>query len=288
MTAAKLNITTRTAGVAVSEFLKTATPEQRASYLIRGEPECFSGSYMGKDGLEQRLYPALRGVIVGKEAKNAEDAIAEARQMHAHLSTLATEPVDEAALGIDDEAINLSYRFESAGARLETILHIGTMNDISPADTLAEAIEDIVLDIVEGRKARREEAPLLAVADHEAGAEQTSRIPQVAKDLPLFVHLADTLFPPEGEKPATRPHRSEIFDEFLAYAHDHGAMGFLVNVSVPQYSPHKDGRGASIHGGVRYHEWRYASTFQVAADRALEWAEDRIHQMWPGRNQPGN
>jgi len=262
--------TTRFASRPVIDFLRDTTPARRAGYLSRGKPQCLEVQYMAPEGFITRLHAGLRGVRIGDAVETPEEAIARANGYRADLLAGDLEHVDEQALGIDDEAVDLAQRFHETGARMERIVHIGSMLD-DEAGPLAEALGDIVADIRSVRKQARSEAPLLATVDDRAKASQPE-VPAVAKDLPALLKLAEM---------AGRPRQSELVEEFSMIAHDEGAMGFLVEVSVPEHVPHKDGRGASVHGGIRRTAWRYASTYGVAADRALEWADGEIRRMWP-------
>jgi hypothetical protein len=267
------DIVTRHAPTSVVAFLKGATPPQRAWYLTRGEPQCLLGTYLVEGDLVERLFPALRGIRVGEHVATPEEAVAAAGAVRLRLLVEPLEPVDEAELGIDDEAIRIADMMERSGARIETILHIGSMMDDDGRGPVFEAVAGIVMGIRSARRAVRPPAPLLEGVDPRS-APVAERLPEVVEDLPLLRRLADM----EG-----RPSRAEIAEELMMLTHDLGALGFLVEVSVPQHVPHADGAGASIHGGVRTTGWRYASTFAVAAARAAQWADDRIDEMWPAR-----
>lgn len=269
----KPNIVTRHAPASVAAFLRQASQPQRAWYLTRGEPQCLIGNYLVGSDLVERLSPALRGIKVGEHVATPEEAVAAADAVRRRLLNEPLEIVDEAALGIDGEAIAIADMMERAGARIETILHIGSMLDDDGRGPVFEAVAGIVMDIRAARRAVRPAAPLLDGVDPQAKAF-AERLPEVVEDLPLLLRLADM----EG-----RPSRVDLADELMTLTHDFGALGFLVEVSVPKHVPHTDGVGASINAGVRTTGWRYASTFAVAAARAAEWAEARIDEMWSAR-----
>lgn len=260
--------TSRFASITVGNFLKEASGGRRMWFLAQGEPQALVGSFMTKDGFETRIFPGLRGVRVGDAVSTAQEAEAEAARVRADLlGRDDLEAFDEAEAGVDDEATDIAARFQESGARLDRIIHVGAMAPDDGCEDLRTLIEDLdpaYPDLL------FKDIPWLAGflrPEQKAGADMSEAHEDRGDD-------------EDGEE--DEPERrsvDELVDDFLMTAHDHGTMGFVVEVSVPKYVPHKDGAGCSIHMGTRYLQHRYASTFRVACDRALEWAEARIGEM---------
>ena len=239
-------INERTPSDAQSGFLRSAPKAQRIWWMTRGEPECLRLQTFGPEGLSVLLYPSLRGVGIGKPVATVEEAVAKAAAVKADLlATEELEPVDEAALGIDDEATELATLLTEASVRIETIAHVGTMQEGSMSDPLAEIVDD--LD-----------------GDHLVSA---------LVDLPFLVPLL---------RSEERTTSAEFREEFSMRMHDAGADGFLVQASVPTLSPHRDGKGASVHYGDRRTDVFYASTFRHACLKALAWGEAENAAMMAG------
>lgn len=245
--------TTRFAPSVVTEFLQNATPGQRTWYLTRGEPQCLEGCIVTNEGMQPRYYPGLRGIAVGKAAPNPNAAIDEAAAVLARmLAKGGHEAFDEAEAGIDGEASDLAERFSSVGARLEAIHHIGAMM----TDGMPEALTEIVAGLADGSAS------------------------MLYDDIPFLWPLIDRTIA-EG----TEDDESALAEDFSLLAGDHGYLGFVVEVTVPEYVPTGSG-SASIRMGCRHVEHRYGSTFKVACDRALAWAEEEIARMMRGESRP--
>lgn len=248
--------TTRYASAAVSAFLKTATKPQRLWYMVQGQPKCYVGNVMDDKGLREVLYPCLRGIMIGKPVGSVDDAVAEAARVKADIiATETLEPVDEAALGIDEEALELGESIDEGLAQIEDICHVATQAGTVRSEVLEEMIEDVYRDIREGR-----ETPVLA-------------------DLPFLSRFAkkqnvDTSEEDEDESDGG------IVDDMLMAMRDAGAVGFLVRASVPEISDVRaDGGGYSVHYGTRRLEIFYGSTYRHACLKAIDWAERQIERM---------
>ena len=222
----------------VSAFLREATKEQVNWYLAQSEPQCLSGTFMEEGELVDKIFPGLRGVMVGKEVKTFDEAIAKAGEVKAKLLEGDLEPFDEVTMGIDDEARDLQRAFDEGLVRLEAIAHVGTMQDGSISEPLEEMLERFDL-----------EYPVAALDD----------LPFVRKAL-------------ENEE-----YEAEI-EDIIQIMRDHGAVGFLIEASVPHRTPHGDG-SASIHYGTRRTNVFYASTFAAAARKAIVWAAKETAKM---------
>lgn len=236
----------RFASATVSAFLASATKGQRAWYMSQGEPQCLTGCIVGEKGLTTVLYPGLRGIVVGPAVGTEKEAVAKASDALANLKADPSvfEPFDEAAAGIDDEAVDLAAAFEEASLRLERIAHIGTMQDGSPSDVLKELVEDMDVD-----------HPVSAMTD----------LPHVVR-----IKLSDDEIDDEA-----------LMDDFLMGCHDAGKMGFLVEASVPEMRP-TGPSSFSVHYGTRRTDVFYASTFAHACRKALAWAEQEVESMRTG------
>lgn len=236
----------RFASPAVIAFLNAATKGQKSWYMAQGEPQCLTGCIVGKDGLRSVLYPGLRGIVVGPEAADERTALAAAAEALSRIraDSATFEPFDESAHDIDDEAIDLAAAFEQASLRLERIAHIGTMQDGSPSDVLKELVEDMDVD-----------HPVSAMYD----------LPHVVR-----IKLSDDDMDDEA-----------MMDDFLMGCHDTGAMGFLVEASVPEMRP-TGPTSFSVHYGSRRTDVFYASTFAHACRKALAWAEKEVESMRTG------
>lgn len=236
----------RFAPATVSAFLASATKGQRAWYMAQGEPQCLTGCIVGEKGLTTVLYPGLRGIVVGPAAGTEKEAISKASDALTSLKADPSvfEPFDEAAAGIDDEAIDLAAAFDEASLRLERIAHIGTMQDGSPSDVLKELVEDMDVD-----------HPVSAMSD----------LPHVVR-----IKLSDDGIDEEA-----------LMEDFLMGCHDAGKMGFLVEASVPEMRP-TGPSSFSVHYGMRRTDVFYASTFAHACRKALAWAEQEVESMRTG------
>lgn len=235
-------ITVKPAPKPVQDFIRNATPPQRMGFLGKGNPECIEVQIMGGSDIKTAYFPGLRGVLVGKEVDTPEAAIAAAQDRLSEFLSEKQESVDEAALGIDTEGYDISLRFNSIGCRLENIIHIGAM---TTRHEITDDLEDLIQDFCHSEKS--------AIFD----------------DLPLLRSLVD-------DHKAGGPDPVAFFAEAC---HEAGEYGFIVVVSMPEHRPHPDRRGATVHSGVSHVEYRYASTFQVACDRAAEWAEAEYQRM---------
>jgi hypothetical protein len=239
----------------VQDFIRSATQGQRMGFLSKGEPQCISFQTFSPDkGLFTVLYPGLRGVIVGKGVETPEEAVAVAAQ---RLTEFSADPslveVDEIALGIDGEGHAFSQRFAEIGCRLEAIYHIGTMG---MTDDMPETLADLVSDVEHELASKLlEDMPAIKVAIDRTAAEAKE-----SKEVP-----------------------SPLRDYFIETCHDEGYHGFVVTVSIPLHKPHADGRGASIHGGIRHLQSRYGANFRTACERALEWAAGEYERMMAER-----
>lgn len=230
-------ITTRFASPAVSAFLKKAEPGQQNWFLTRGDPQCLSGDFMEAGNFVTKLYPGLRGIIVGKAVDTPEEAIVNAAATKKRLLAEKCEPFDEAAAGVDDEALDLQERFDKGLLRLENIAHIGTMQDGSLAEPLREMIEHLE----DARASLIDDLPFLAAFDPE--------------------------------------------EDIIEILRDHGAVGFLIEASIPTRTRHDD-RSASIHYHTRQTEIFYGSTFATACAKALAWAESETNLMMRPDDEP--
>jgi hypothetical protein len=233
----------------VAAFLRTATAGQKAWYMAQGEPQCLTGCILDDKGLKTVLYPGLRDIVVGQATSTEKEAVAKASEVLDELKADAGifEPFDEAAYGVDDEAIDLAAAFDEASVRLERIAHIGTMREGSPSDVLKELVEDMDVD-----------HPVSAMHD----------LPHVVR-----IKLSDEDMDDEA-----------LMDDFLMGCHDAGAMGFLVEASVPEMRPNGPS-SFSVHYGSRRTDVFYASTFAQACRKALEWAAEEVESMRTGERR---
>lgn len=216
----------------VTAFLRTATEAQVNWYLSTGPAQCLVGSTFEGGRFENRYYPGLRGIVVGAAVGDAEKAIALAEEVRQRSLSRPQEPFDEIEAGIDDEARDLQDQFDACNLRLESIAHIGTMQDGSIADPLKEMLGDLE----PGRRvAAMDDLPVLAAALTGGHCDSAS----------------------------------DIVEQLQEY----GAVGFLIEGSVPDRTFHEGG-GATIHYGSRTTNIFYGSTFSAACRKALAWAED--------------
>ena len=66
---------------------------------------------------------------------------------------------------------------------------------------------------------------------------------------------------------------SEV-DDIVSMMRDRGTVGFLIEVSVPEQTPRSD-NSRDIHYHTRHTQIVYGSTYQVACEKALAWAEQK-------------
>lgn len=238
--------TVRQASYAVASYLSKAKPGQVSWYLSQSEPQAISVMQMIEGDFVNRIYPGLRGLVVGQPCGTVEEAEAAAAAKLAELLSdpSALEPFDVVAAEIDDEATDLSQAFDQASLRLESIAHIGTMQEGSPSDPLVEIVEN--LDV-----------------DHPVSA---------LDDLPFLVPMLLQ----EG-----RRRRDDLLEDFQMLCHDHGRQGFLIEASVPRMVPTGEG-SFSVHYGTRHLDVFYGATFAVACRKALAWAERQVEAMRTG------
>lgn len=275
-------ITSRFASITVGDFLKTATAGRRMWYIAQGKPQALQGNFLVEGNFETRIFPGLRGIRVGNAVKTAEEAISEATRVRDDLLARDDlEPFDEAELGVDDEAIDLAERFQDVGARIESILHIGGMSPDEGTEALRTFIEDLeadrpnaLFDDIPWLQSFLEPSKSATAQETDAENAQTGSAEVSAGE---EAREDDDEDPREDEEDERST--EELIDDFLMRAHDHGTMGFVVEVSVPLYVPHGSGGGCSVHMSTRYLQQRYASTFRVACERGLDWAEKKIEEM---------
>lgn len=134
-------IVTRFAPQYISDFLKTATKGQVDYYLSQGEPQCLSGQFFVDGDFATKLFPGLRGVIVGQQVDTPEKAIEAAEKVRKAAMERDLEPFDEEAFGLGTEALDLQDQFEENLLRIEEIAHIGTMQDGNIAEPLERILE---------------------------------------------------------------------------------------------------------------------------------------------------
>lgn len=236
---------------ATMRILRDLTKDQRRTYMARGVPRALVGTYLLVEGdmfgeTVTKIRPSLRGIIVGDEVASIDEAVVKAAEVRDRLMAEGLlADLDEIALGIDGEAVDLEARFQEAGVRIENIVHIGTMQDGTPSEALREMIGNI------------EEHDVRALDAH----------------LPFLARLHRLREDEDGDMD-----EHEFADEFLESARDEGLSGFLVEVSVPHITPHAGG-GWSIHGGIRSLAVRYGANYRQACERALEWAEAKNEEM---------
>lgn len=139
-----MRITNRTAPPSVSGVLKTLSKEEVNWYLAQGEPECIKLQMIRGNDFVTELLPGLRGIIVGEKVDNPEEAITAAARVKENLSSKKLKPIDEITLEIDDEAFSLQEQCDQAMMRLESIAHIGTMNEGSPSEPLEQMLDHII------------------------------------------------------------------------------------------------------------------------------------------------
>ena len=56
----------------VSNFLKNAPKPQVNWYLSQGEPAYYIGSVIEGENIVEKIYPSLRGIVVGEEEKTKD------------------------------------------------------------------------------------------------------------------------------------------------------------------------------------------------------------------------
>lgn len=162
--------TSRFAPAVVTDYLKDAPKPQVDWYLGTGEPQCLEGQFLIRGDFVTKLFPGLRGIKVGDEVATIDEAIAKATEVRATIREREQEPFDLAAAGIDDEARDLQQDADEALMRIETIVHIGTMQDGHLADPLQEMLEDLEAD---GTDPVLDQLPFLRkiLADIDCGVE---------------------------------------------------------------------------------------------------------------------
>ena len=215
----------------VTDTLKTLNKDQVDWYLTRGEPQCLQGQFLVDGDFAIKLFPGLRGIIVGKEVKTAKQAIAAAQKVRDNALARSPQAFDETMAGLSTEANDLQVRFEENLLRVEDIAHVGTMQDGSIADPLERILDNLICD---------------------------GKVGEYAKDL---VFLNEDLAGAEVE-------------DIVSMMRDRGAVGFLIEVSVPEQTPRSD-KSRDIHYHTRHTQIIYGSTYQVACEKALAWAEQR-------------
>lgn len=262
----KIPTTSRTASTAVGAFLRTASKPQKMWFMTQGEPTCLTLAVMQDGGLKNVFYPSLRGIAMGQPVESPKLAVEKAAKVKADI--IATEPmeaVDEAALGIDDEALDLADLFNEDLVRIDAVCHIATMYEGSAAEPLERILEDL---LSYDKCAAFEDLPFLRRLTTPEKAKPTSDGDQDdAEDLDDAVDGDDE-----------RPSSDELVDDALMLLRDNGAMGFLIEATVPEISDVRGG-AYSVHYGIRRTEIIYASTYRQACLKALDWGRAQIAAM---------
>lgn len=130
----------------ISQNIQKLKPEQIEWYLTRGEPQAIEATRFTDGEIVSKFYPGLRGIVVGKECENPEEALAEATKAKEQMLKKDLEVFDEVEHGMDTEALELQSAFDEALVRIERIAHIGTMQDGSISEVLEGMIEDMDID----------------------------------------------------------------------------------------------------------------------------------------------
>ena len=194
-------IVTRSAPQYITDFLKTATKGQVDYYLSQGEPQCLSGQFFVDGYFATKIFPCLRGVIVGQQVDTPEKAIEAAEKVRKAAMERDLEPFDEEAFGLGTEALDLQDQFEENLLRIEEIAHIGTMQD----GTIAEPLERI-LETMEGEATGSYAAELAYLDDALKDCEEAENIVQMMRDHGTVGFLLEVSVPkqtPNGEGSAS-------------------------------------------------------------------------------------
>lgn len=257
----KIPTTSRTASTAVGAFLRTASKPQKMWFMTQGEPTCLTLTVMQDGGLKNVFYPSLRGIAMGQPVESPKLAVEKAAKVKADI--IATEPmeaVDEAALGIDDEALDLADLFNEDLVRIDAVCHIATMYEGSAAEPLERLLDDM---LSYGECAAFEDLPFLRRLTTPEKAKPTSDEDQ--NDV-------------GNDEDDDRPSSDELVDDAMMLLRDNGAMGFLIEATVPEISDVRGG-AYSVHYGIRRTEIIYASTYRQACLKALDWGRAQIAAM---------